>query len=119
MFFSGCEKRISRPAGFLEGTISIGPVCPVERDPQHPGCLPDAETYKAYPVRIWTNGRVKIAEINPALDGSFITELPPGNYLVILEKNQGGIGSSNLPVEVSINSLGKTILNIDIDIGIR
>jgi len=120
IFISGCEKQITRPAGFLEGTISIAPICPVEKEPPNPDCLPTAETYNAYPVSVWTaNGRLKIAQINPALDGSFITELPPGNYVVVLEKDQGGVGSSNLPVEVSINSLSKAILNIDIDTGIR
>jgi hypothetical protein len=120
LFISGCDKQMTQEAGFLEGIISIGPICPVETNPPDPGCLPTAETYKAYPVSVWTsNGRRKIAQINPALDGSFRTELAPGNYLVILENEQNRIGSSNLPVEISINPLDKTLLNINIDTGIR
>ena len=120
LFISGCDKQITQEAGFLEGVISIGPICPVETDPPDPGCLPTAETYKAYPVSVWTsNGRRKVTQINPSLDGSFRTELAPGNYLVILEKEQNNIGSSNLPAEVSIISKGKTLINIDIDTGIR
>jgi hypothetical protein len=120
LFISGCDKQITKESGFLEGKISIGPICPVERVPPDPGCLPTAETYKAYPVSVWTsNGRRKIAQINPALDGSFRTELAPGNYMVILENGQSKIGRSNLPVEVSIISQGKTLLNINIDTGIR
>src|SRR5450759_175680 len=120
LFISGCSKHNTQETGFLEGVISIGPICPVESIPPDPACLPTAETYKAYPVSIWTsNGKRKIAQINPALDGSFRTELAPGEYLVILEKVQNMIGSSNLPVEVSINSQGQTILNINIDTGIR
>lgn len=119
-FISGCVKLGIHEAGVLEGAISIGPICPVERDPPDPGCLPTAETYKAYPVSVWTlNGRRKIAQIHPELDGSFKTELAPGNYLVILENGQNKIGSSNLPVEVSIISQEKTLLNINIDTGIR
>ena len=120
LFISACDKQITRETGFLEGKISIGPICPVERDPPDPGCLPTAETYKAYPVSVWTsNGRRKIAPINPALDGSFITELTPGNYLVILENGQNKIGSSTLPVGISIISEETTSLNINIDTGIR
>ena len=112
-------KLIRRP-DFLEGVISIGPICPVETDPPDPGCLPTAETYKAYPVSIWTsNGRRKIAQVNPALDGSYKTELDPGNYLVKLGTANNRIGSSNLPAEVTITSQNKTVLNIDIDTGIR
>jgi hypothetical protein len=120
LFILGCDKQVNQGTGFLEGVISIGPICPVEKDPLDPGCLPTAETYKAYPVSIWTsNGRRKITKVNPALDGSYKIELNPGNYLVILETGQNGIGSSNLPVEVTINSNNNTLLNIDIDTGIR
>ena len=117
--FSGCEKMMNHEAGFLEGVISIGPICPVETVPPGPGCLPTAETYKAYPVEIWTSdGRKKVAQINPSLDGFFSLELAPDNYLVMLQE-QNKISSSNLPAEVSIIAQDKTVIHIDIDTGIR
>jgi hypothetical protein len=120
LFISGCDKQINQGTGSLEGVISIGPICPVETDPPQPGCLPTADTYKAYPVSIWTsNGRKKVAQINPALDGSYKIELKTGDYLVILENGQNRPGGSSLPVEVSIIPQNNTILNIDIDTGIR
>ncbi len=120
LIISGCESQINQEDGFLEGVISIGPICPVETDPPDPGCLPTAETYKAYPVSVWTpNGRRKITQIYPELDGSYKTELAPGNYLVKLGTANNGIGSSNLPAKVTITSQNKTVLNIDIDTGIR
>jgi hypothetical protein len=115
----GCDYQNKKDAGILEGVISIGPICPVETVPPDPGCLPTAETYKAYPVSVWTSdGRRKIEQINPALDGSFSIELPAGNYLVILEKEQR-IGGSNLPLTVSVISQNKASVQIDIDTGIR
>lgn len=120
LFISGCDKRMTLEPGYLEGVISIGPICPVERVPPDPACLPTAETYKAYPVSVFSSdGRRKILQLNPSLDGSFITELAPGNYLVVLDKAQNYIGGSNLPVEVSISTQDKTLLNINIDTGIR
>lgn len=116
----GCDKLSTQDAGFLEGKISIGPICPVETDPPDPGCLPTVETYKAYPVSVWTSDhKRKIVQINPALDGSYKTDLEPGNYLIILETDRSNIGGSNLPVEVTIISANVTTLNIDIDTGIR
>ena len=117
---SGCDKQYTQEAGFLEGIICIGPLCPVEKDPPDPGCLPTYETYKDYPVSIWTSdGRSKITQINPALDGSYRIELVPGSYLIKLDREQNTIGSSNLPVQVSIVTQKETFLNIDIDTGIR
>jgi len=120
IFVTGCDKSTHREAGYLDGVISIGPICPVERVPPDPACLPTAEIYKAYPVSIFTaDGKRKITQLSPSLDGSFSSELPPGNYLVVLEKAQNYIGGSNLPAEISITSLNTTLLSISIDTGIR
>lgn len=115
---SGCEKQI-KEKGTIAGKISIGPICPVETDPPDPGCLPTAETYKAYPVYIHSsNGRLKIL-INPSLDGSFNIELDPGDYFLTLEKILNGPEKSNLPLSFKINQSDTTTVNIEIDTGIR
>ena len=122
LFLSGCDKQefMSGDTGLLKGVINIGPICPVERIPPDPACLPTAETYKAYPVSVWTSdGQKKLQEINPELNGTYKSELLPGNYLIILDKKQYGVGSSNLPAKVSIMANDTTLLNINIDTGIR
>jgi hypothetical protein len=82
--------------------------------------LPTEETYKAYPVYVCSpDGSKKIQLISPTLDGTFKMELPAGNYLVILDKENGGIGSSNLPQEITIKPLETTLISIEIDTGIR
>jgi hypothetical protein len=109
---SGCDSKKALVAGILEGTISIGPICPVETIPPDPACLPTAETYKAYPVNVFTSdGKTKVAQLLPSLD--------PGDYLIVLERAKNNIGGSNLPVIVSIKAQDKTLLNINIDTGIR
>ena len=119
-FAPGCDKSVNGDPGFLEGVITIGPLCPVETDPPDPECLPTADTYKAYPVDVWTaNGKIKVAHLSPSLDGSYSIKLDPGDYIVRLEIEQVAVGSSNLPVVVSITTGEKTNLDIDIDTGIR
>jgi hypothetical protein len=119
-FLTGCNKKIQRESGYLDGVISIGPICPVEKVPPDPGCLPTAETYKAYPVSIFTSdGKTRISQLSPSVDGHFSSELLPGNYLLRLDRSQIYIGGSNLPVEVTITSGDTTLLNINIDTGIR
>lgn len=120
ILMSACDKEKGLNPGWLEGTISIGPICPVEKIPPDPACMPTAETYKAYPVSVFTSdGKRKIAQLEPALDGIFTSELAPGNYQVILETGNKYVGGSNLPAEVSIVSHEKTMLSISIDTGIR
>jgi len=117
---SGCDNKKNLSTGIFEGNISIGPICPVERIPPDPACLPTAETYKAYPVAVFTaNGKSKILQLMPSLDGTFKVELPPGEYLVNLAATPTNIGGSNLPVVISITSEEKTLFDINIDTGIR
>jgi len=120
VLLSACDKEKGVNRGWLEGTISIGPLCPVEKIPPDPACQPTAETYKAYPVSIFSaDGIRKIAQLEPLLDGSFTSELAPGKYLVVLESANKYIGGSNLPVVVTIVSQEKTQISISIDTGIR
>ena len=119
-FFPGCDNKKPLNPGFLKGTISIGPICPVETIPPSPACQPTAETYKAYPVGVYSpDGSRKIAQLSPSLDGSYIIELPAGSYRLVLETAKNGPGGSNLPAEVSIMAEDDTVFNINIDTGIR
>lgn len=124
ILIAGCNSRdFLSPVngiGTLEGTIEIGPLCPVETIPPDPACQPTAETYKAYPVGIWTaDGKVQVNTISPNLDGSFTLQLPDGFYLVNRENPKTGPGGSNLPVIIPIESGNTTFLKITIDTGIR
>ncbi len=123
ILISGCiqqQNQISEK-GFLEGKVTIGPLCPVERFPPDPRCQPTEETYKAWPIAVYTSDiKTKVTQIEPNLDGTYKIELSAGNYIVDLEKQQPfGMGGRNLPATISINSGRTTSLNIDIDTGIR
>ncbi|MFH0836343.1 MAG: hypothetical protein V1834_04245 [Candidatus Micrarchaeota archaeon] len=115
---SGCvQQQNAAGKGVLQGTISIGPLCPVERIPPDPACKPAEETFNAWPIAVYDSGKTKITEIKPDANGYYEIELPAGEYIVDLEKeHQFG---SNLPAEVTINANETAALDIDIDTGIR
>ena len=115
-----CDQQESQimEQGLLAGTVIIGPLCPVESNPPDPNCQPTEETYKAYPIAVWTNNkRSKLGQIQPNVDGSYSLELPVGSYLIDLE-NQHFFGAS-LPATIKIAPNETNILHIDIDTGIR
>lgn len=109
-------------AGVLEGTITIGPIWPVEPPGGNPP-IP-TEVYKARKVLVYDEHRTKVIEkvnISPSSDGDYgyyWVKLDPGMYIVDI--NHVGIdSSSDVPGEIEIKP-GQTIeVNIDIDTGIR
>ena len=125
IFISGCIQQRSdklTEKGFLEGKVTIDPICPNFRGAESdPRCQPTEETYKALPIAIWTpDKKTKVAQIEPDLDGTYKIELPKGTYIIDIERQQPfGVGGNNLPATITINSGETTILNIDIDTGIR
>jgi len=120
ILISGCTTKINHEgSGFLEGKIAIGPLCPVEMNPPQPGCQPTEETYKNWQIAIWTSDRnIKVAQINPELDGSYKVELLVGSYIADFEKEQT-FGANNLPTTITITNGETTNLDINIDTGIR
>ena len=120
-FSCGDIKEDIIGSGVLKGKISIGPLCPVERIPPDPACLPTAETYKAWAISIWTlNKKAKLASLDPKLDGAFQVSIPAGQYIIDFDVARNvGVGGSNLPATISIADKDTTTFNINIDTGIR
>ncbi len=123
IFLSGCTNapvpNVTQGKGTLTGKVMIGPLCPVERYPPDPMCKPTADTYKAWPIAVWSPNKVyKVAEIKPDLNGTYSLELPVGTYVVDL-MNKQTFGARNLPATITIRAQETTTLNIDIDTGIR
>ncbi|MFH0970935.1 MAG: hypothetical protein V1835_00045 [Candidatus Micrarchaeota archaeon] len=103
--------------GILQGKVSIGPICPVER-PDQPCPVPP----EAYAARKLTatgpNGQEKIAIIDIKSDGTYSIDLAPGTYVIGMQQN-GIDRSAQLPATVEIKAGTTTTLNVDIDTGIR
>ena len=104
-------------AGKLEGKVSIGPICPVEREGEP--CPPPPEAFAARKILVFDARRSRLLEtVSIDAQGFYRVSIKPAQYVVDI--NRIGIDSSkNVPRTVSITSGGTTTLDIDIDTGIR
>jgi hypothetical protein len=117
---TGCMNgRVSSSenSGLLEGKVTIGPLCPVEHPDQN--CTPDPSIYTSHYLVIRRTDRSIAADhVALASDGKYQTQLPAGSYLVDYAPKDIGTGHFS-PLDVVIEAGRTTVLNIDIDTGIR
>lgn len=103
--------------GYLEGVVTLGPLCPVE-----PCQVSDEQRTLAYGARslvITSEGlsaRVYTVKFQP--DGHYRIELPAGRYRVTIGKN-GMDRSPDVPVSMIITRGQTVTLSLSIDTGIR
>lgn len=116
---SSCDKEDEKlENGLLAGTVSIGPLCPVETFPPNPNCQPTEATYKAWPIGVWTaDKKSKLGTLEPNLDGTFNFELPEGTFIIDLEIQH--FFDTTLPETIEIEADKTVLLDIVIDTGIR
>jgi hypothetical protein len=114
---SGCISSQDAPPGILEGNVSIGPICPVER-PDQP-CITPPEAYETRKILVFRDdGKTLVKTVSISGKGYYRTELNPGSYVVDIN-DAGRDRSADVPATMAIRS-GKTLtLNISIDTGIR
>jgi len=103
-------------SGTLKGTVTIGPLCPVE-----PCSVPRDQVVAAYaarPLLITSKEGTFVQSVTADPDTGYSISLRPGTYVVDIA-HQGIGGSPDLPKTVTIRA-GETVrLDIDIDTGIR
>ena len=103
--------------GYLEGTVTIGPICPVER----PGevCKPSPEAFAARPVQVYEAGSMKFVKtVEVGADGAYRTTLAPGTYVV--EITRAGIDrTEDVPTTITLRSGETVVVDIALDTGIR
>ncbi|MES2966881.1 MAG: carboxypeptidase-like regulatory domain-containing protein [Patescibacteria group bacterium] len=101
--------------GIVSGTVTIGPICPVESI-DNP-CVISPEVYTSRSVVIYgptDSKRIKSQPLNP--DGSYTLTLPTGSYWLQIEPAGIGPGEKK-PVTVEANKT--STVEFDIDSGIR
>ena len=109
---------LNKADGILQGKVSIGPICPVERVGQ--SCPVPKEAYTQREVIVYSSdGKKIIARMNFSDTGTYKFVLPEGDYVVDIPKT-GGLGSSKeLPYNVSVGASQPTEFDFSIDTGIR
>lgn len=102
-------------AGYVAGHVTIGPICPVEQEGKP--CKVPPEMYSSREVIIYESNGVTIKEKGKIdVDGNYRIALSPGNYFVQIKP--AGIGPGEKK-PVTIKSFETTVVNFDIDTGIR
>ena len=117
----GCTGKAELP-GTLEGTVSIGPIWPVERpEANRPVSL---EVFAARKIMVYDEQgekliqTVAIVQIGQSIEGHYSVQLKPGDYVVDI--NKAGIDhSAEVPRTVEIKTGQTVTLDISIDTGIR
>jgi hypothetical protein len=116
-FISACTPT-PKSLGVLRGHVTIGPLVPVLREGE-PEPTPAPEVYAARQIVIYkTNGKTEVARAEIDAQGNYKISLPVGTYIVDI--NRIGIDhAKGLPAEVVIIADQETVLDVDIDTGIR
>ncbi len=98
----------------IRGMVTIGPTCPVMREPPDPQCAD--KPYQAS-LRIKNQAGKVVIEVKTNKDGTFKFDLPPGQYTI--ENAAGGVMPSLSPVTVTVGQNGYQEVNLQFDSGIR
>lgn len=100
----------------IGGSVTAGPVCPVQKNPPDPSCAPRLVAGATIVIRDPSGAQVAVA-ISGA-DGSFFVRLPPGDYLVDPRPVEGLLGTAaQQPASVANGAV--TTIQLDYDTGIR
>lgn len=118
---SSC-RQIPPQTGLLQGSVTIGPITPVEIPGQNPIVPP--EVFSTRKVLVYdSTGKslikeVIIYQVKQTANGYYSVQLEPGVYKIDVTSTGIG-GGANLPETITITAGQTRILDIDIDTGIR
>ena|SRR3989338_2454671 len=102
-------------AGYVSGHVDIGPICPVEREGMP--CKIPPEAYSSREVIVYASDGNSIKEKGKiGAEGNYKIALAPGKYF--LQIAPAGIGPGEKK-PATVKSFETTVVNFDIDTGIR
>ncbi|HQT83081.1 MAG TPA: hypothetical protein PLW99_02955 [Candidatus Paceibacterota bacterium] len=119
--FAPCPTATTTPSGTppgtsgVRGTVSLGPTCPVMRNPPDPQC---ADKPYATAIAVYRTGSAKPLLIgNSDATGAFALPLAPGSYT--LNAGGGAALPRCAPVVVTVAAGAYATTSISCDSGIR
>ena len=101
------------PQGFMEGHLTIVPPGVVEPD-NMPRPQISPQSYSEYHLIVWSQDRKKeIAQITTDANGNYRVALPPGVYILDVERRVGSrIGAKPQEFKVASNETVRVDMNI-------
>ncbi len=114
-----CSASIeATPPGFMEGHLKIISLNEVELADGNTA-TPSAENYAVYPLIILSEEEKKeIARVTADENGNYHVALPPGNYVLDVERRTRGHVRAK-PQQFTVVSNQTVRVDMDIDTGIR
>ena len=101
----------------VHGTVSAGPVCPVERNPPDPSCADRPVAGAILVVLDAVGGEVR--RVTSDAEGRFQVELAPGAYRLVPQPREGLLGTAG-PVSFEVQAgESQAPLAVSYDTGIR
>jgi hypothetical protein len=81
LLLAGCgSPEEPEPTGGIEGTVMLGPNCPVETDPPQPDC--EDTPYSTHLVVKTSDESRTVAEFESNAEGHFRVAVAPGDYVI-------------------------------------
>jgi hypothetical protein len=103
--------------GVLEGKVSVGPICPVEREDAP--CKVPPEVYTSREIFVFTPDKKSLkGRVHLDAEGAYRFELDPGTYVVELAP-KGMDRSGDLPKTITIEAGKSQVFDFLVDTGIR
>lgn len=102
-------------ASGIEGKVTLGPTCPVERIPPDPNCAD--KPYQATVIVKTADGQTEITRFTSQANGTFKQALKPGTYLLVPVSAQ--VYPRGLQQTVAVSENTYTQVTITYDTGIR
>jgi hypothetical protein len=102
----------------ITGIATAGPVCPVER-PGDSACA--ARPVSGATIVVTTPGGAEVTRAKTGADGTFVIDLPIGDYVLVPQPVQGLMGTAP-PLPISVPTAGSPVPSpfpIQYDTGIR
>ena len=117
----GSASIDATPQGFLEGQLKILARRPVELADENTATL-TAQNYADYPLIVLSrDGKKQIAQVTADKDGNYRVALPPGDYILDLQRHESGnLRAKPQPFTIVSNQTVHVDMNILIGLaGIR
>jgi hypothetical protein len=111
---AACGASAAQPGSGIQGTVEVGPTCPLERInspcPPHP---------LAATVVVRDSKGAEVTRFHSGGDGRFKVDLAPGTYSLLGLAVGSGFLPRPIPATVTVTPATYTVVTVEYDSGIR